>query len=144
MNCNSPVHITGWGSWGYTLDRIYRKTCAALSQNTHKLAIGMRRKFHATASLLTVLLHRPRLYGPWVYSGLCSYRHRPSTGRIYPIWPARVDPKKSAWKAVSGPIEMAPKLDEGTNTASEALFGVYVRLETWLSQAYPRRALSRL
>ena len=56
----------------------------------------------------------------------------------------RVDPEKNAWEAVSELIEFAPKVDERTNTASEALFGVCVRLETWLSQACPRRALSRL
>src|SRR5258706_8114073 len=103
----------------------------------------MTKKFHATATLLTVLLHRPRLNGPFVYSGLSSYRHRPSTGRIYPIWPANVDPEKNAWKAVSEPIEMTPKAEERTNTASEALFGVCVRLETRLIQACPGRALSR-
>ena len=63
---------------------------------------------------------------------------------MYPIWPARVDPEKNAWKAVLEPMEMAPKALERTNTARAALFGVCVRLETRLSQACPGRALSRL
>jgi len=64
-------------------------------------------------------------------------------GRMDPIGPASIEPEKNTWKAVSETMETAPKVDEKTNTASEALFGVGVRLETRLSQACPRRTLSR-
>ena len=63
---------------------------------------------------------------------------------MYPIWLMRVAPEMNAWKAVLEPMEMAPKAVERTNTTSVALFGVYVRSETWLSQACPGSALSRL
>jgi hypothetical protein len=52
-------------------------------------------------------------------------------------------PEKNAWKAVSEPMEMTPNAAERTKTTNEALFGVCVRGETWLSQSEKGRALSR-
>jgi hypothetical protein len=43
---------------------------------------------------------------------------------MYETWPARVLPEKNASKAVSEPMEMAPKPAERMKTTSEALFGV--------------------
>ena len=74
---------------------------------------------------------------------MSSYRHLPSTGRMYPICPARVEPEKNALKAVSEPIEMTPKAAEHRNTARDALFGVCVRGETRESQSEKGSARSR-
>ena len=52
-------------------------------------------------------------------------------------------PEKNASKAVSEPIEIAPKPAERTNTTSDALLGVCVRLSTVLSQSENGSALSR-
>ena len=103
----------------------------------------MMKKFQDTAIYLIGLENRPRLKGPGVYSGLSSYRQRPRTGRMYDICPASVLPEKNAWKAVSEPMEMAPKAVERRKTTRDALFGVCVRLSTLLSQFEKGRALSR-
>lgn len=63
---------------------------------------------------------------------------------MYEIWPASVLPEKNASNAVSDPIEIAPKPTESTNTTSDALFGVCVRLSIVLSQPENGSALSRL
>ena len=62
---------------------------------------------------------------------------------MYDICPASVLPEKNAWNAVSEPIEMAPNPAESRKTTSEALFGVWVRLSTLLSQSENGSALSR-
>lgn len=114
-----------------------------LTTITYKLTRGIMKKFHATAVYRIALEYRPRENGPDVYSGLSSYRQRPSTGRMYEIWPARVLPEKNASNAVSEPMEMAPNAAEMMNTTREALLGVCVRLSTTLSQSEKGRALSR-
>lgn len=111
--------------------------------DTHKLTNGQMKKFHATATHRIVRENRPRLNGPLRYSGLSSYRQRPSTGRIYPIWPASVEPEKNASNAVSDPIEITPNAAEVRNTKRDALFGVCVRGETRESQSEKGRARSR-
>ena len=62
---------------------------------------------------------------------------------MYEIWPARVLPEKKASKAVSEPMEIAPKAADETKTTREALFGVCVRGSTLLSQSEKGSALSR-
>lgn len=62
---------------------------------------------------------------------------------MYETCPASVLPEKNASKAVSEPMEMAPKATEDTKTTSDALLGVWVRLSTTLSQSENGSALSR-
>lgn len=141
---DGPVHVCWCWHGGVRASTSSAHVQLHEYSDTYKLTSGMMKKFHATANHRMVLLQRPRLYGPGVYSGLSSYRQRPSTGRMYDIWPERVLPEKNASNAVSEPIEIAPKPAESKKTTSDALFGVCVRLSILLSQSENGSALSRL